>query len=119
MPEAHTHPPKRGPQLDYDRICAMVEHSFSAEEIALRLGCSERQVRRVAKVRGLDFQPSSIIGTEDERSILWETYYDMGVSPARIAYLFGRSRQAVSAYFSKAKVEGEPGRTTPRRAAYL
>jgi DNA-binding CsgD family transcriptional regulator len=94
---------------DHDRIEAMIELGFPAARIAARLGCSERTARRVAEERDLALYDNPLIGTPDERSVLWQTYKNCGCSDARIAYLFGRSRQAVAAHFA----EGQPQTTAP------
>lgn len=87
--------------LNHDRIAAMLRMGATPRQVAQRLRCSTRHVRRIANTRGIQVVPNPLIGTDQERRTLWRTLHENGCSYARIAYLMGRSRQAVAAYFSQ------------------
>ena len=88
-------------QLDHDRVALMAGLGFTPEQIEDRLDCSARQVRRILADRQIDVQPNPILGTDEERPIVWEQLRDAGYSYQRIAYVVGRTRQAVRAYFTQ------------------
>jgi len=84
-------------KVNEDRVVAMYETGITRpENIALRLGCSARTVRRIIKKRN----PSpgtpidKFLGTDFEYK-LWEWHYRIVGSYNAVAFLFGVSRQAV------------------------
>ncbi len=83
-----------GPIHDHDRIAAMAGVCCPQHIIAERLGCSARTVRRVLKERDIEYEPSTLIGTEEEAG-LYVCYENLGLTPGKIAYSFGLSRQGV------------------------
>ena len=87
-------------QLDHDRVALMAGLGFTPDQVADRLGCSARQVRRVLNDREIEVQHNPILGTDEERAIVWEQLRNAGYSYHRIAYVVGRTRQAVRAYFN-------------------
>jgi len=91
---------KRNATINHDRIDAMLRLGFTPVQVARRLGCSARHVRRLARQRGIEVMPNAVIGTERERPVLWRSLPQGGCSYAPLAYLVGRTRQAVTAYFS-------------------
>lgn len=86
--------------INHARIDAMLRLGFTPVQVARRLRCSARHVRRLARQRGIEVIPNAVIGTEHERPVLWRSLRQGGCSYAHIAYLVGRTRQAVTAYFN-------------------
>lgn len=79
---------------DHDQIALAVRAGLPDPEIAERLDCSPRTVRRVRHQRGLDRNaPSPIWGTNDEWR-LW-AYWNERVSVTQVARMFCRTRQAI------------------------
>lgn len=92
----------RSSTLNHDRIATMLRMGFTPAQVAQRLRCSARQVRRIASQRNIDVVANPLMGTPQERDTLWQTLRKSGCSYARIAYMVGRSRQAVAKYFKHA-----------------
>lgn len=82
------------PGPDHHQIELMIDAGFTPAQIAARLECSERTVRRVIDARGLTVDPNPLIGTQDEH-VLWLAYHALHEPVALVATRFGRSRQHV------------------------
>lgn len=80
-------------RLDHDQVALMIRTGFTAALIAERLDCSDRQVRRIAVARDLDFAPDPAVGSDDEPAL--RRFYARTEGVARAARRFGVSRQTV------------------------
>lgn len=80
-------------RLDHDQVALMIATGFTAAQIARRLSCTDRQVRRIAVARSLDFNPNPVIGTEDESAL--RRFYARTEGATRAARRFGVSRQTI------------------------
>lgn len=95
-------------KIDPDRVEAMLSLGAPTQVVANRLGCTPRHVRRIRRDR--DVQPSALdfsgCWTEEwEREIIWDTLAELGYPDSRIAYLVGRTRQAIHQWRKRQKKE--------------
>ncbi|MBN2200471.1 hypothetical protein JW777_00785 [bacterium] len=86
-----------GPSIDYDRVAAMLGAGIPAGAIAERLGHTERQIRRIMRLRGLRRTGPSIaryLGTEAEIA-LWREWLRRTGSYEEVAFIFGVRKNTV------------------------
>lgn len=79
-----------------DRIALMLKTGLSEQQIAERLHVGLRSVWRVEKEHNIKPRRDLRNITTDQEHDLWETYYKVTGSQAKVAAMFGVSRAAVS-----------------------
>jgi len=85
--------------------------------VAERLGCTPRHIRRIKQEDEIGPTALDFTGcwTEEwEKEIVWDTLAMLGYSDSRIAYLVGRTRQAVHQW--RKKNRPEPGEAQQKSA---
>jgi len=105
------------PVVDRDRVEAMLTLGAPTSLVAERLGCTPRHVRRIRQERNAEPTALDFTGcwTEEwEKEIVWDTLAELGYSDSRIAYLVGRTRQAVHQW--RKKNRPEPGEAQQKSA---
>jgi DNA-directed RNA polymerase specialized sigma subunit len=89
-------------KINKPRIVLMLKTGLNEQQIAERLNVSLRSVFRVAAEYKLKPARDLANMTPDQEHALWQSYYEITGSKARVAEMFGVSRSAVTQYLKKA-----------------
>ena len=84
-------------RIDRDRVISMRYNGLTQSEIAKRMECSERQIRRIiseCKMNNVECKMNKRTTMEDEH-LCWRVAFNIDKSYSAIAKRFGVSRQAV------------------------
>ncbi len=107
-----------GTHIDHGRVEAMLKNGIPAAHIAHRLKATERQIRRIIKLRGLKRTVPSIAKYLDTPAeyALWKEWYRRNGSYRMVAWMFGVNANTVWFKLELHKLQPSPGGTNGTKA---
>ena len=102
-----------GTHIDHGRVEAMLKCGIPAAHIARRLKATERQIRRIIKLRGLKRTVPSIARYLDTPAeyALWKEWMSRNGSHQMVAWMFGVNCNTVWFKLELHKLQPSPGGT--------